>query len=332
MKTTDSTIVDPWLPILKNLDLSRFEREVVKRYEKAPLGRSFLPISDILRKHRHVDEAVELLVHGVKRHPDFTVARVVLARELFGKGLVVEAWRMLKEATEPLGENVLAQKLLLKSAIILRLEDEVRDLVNFLSKRMMVDEETSQLIDELKRSDFRQFSSKYIQTLRESGLPVLDDYRDLLKEAEPKPSKPSPSSQPLRMPTRDAASPYRDEKIDGFFVAPLAQIFSSFPEEAYGAGGTKGVELDSTTLAEIYENQGHYHKALEIYRRMLKGAPQNEYVKQKIMQISKQSKEQRGSDLAIDPSLVDDMEALQIIDTQINFYNDILTRIKPQGG
>jgi hypothetical protein len=332
VKTSDNTMVDPWLPILKNLDLSRFEREVVKRYEKAPLGRSFLPISDILRKHRHVDEAVELLMHGVKRHPDFTVARVVLARELFGKGLIVETWRMLKESTESLGENVLAQKLLLKTAIILRLEDEVRGLVTFLSKRMMVDEETNQLIDELKRSDFEQFVRKYIKSLQASGLPVLDDYKDLLKDAEPKPTRQASHAQPLRMPTREFSSPERDDKVDGFFVAPLSEIFSSFPEDAYGAGGTKGVELDSTTLAEIYENQGHYHKALEIYRRMLKGAPNNEYVKQKIMKLTKQSKEQRGSDLTIDPSMVDDMESLQIIDTQMHFYADILNRIKPQGG
>ena len=49
---------------------------------------------------------------------NFTIARVILARDLFAKGLVFEAKRVLEESPESLQENILAQKILFKIAII----------------------------------------------------------------------------------------------------------------------------------------------------------------------------------------------------------------------
>ncbi len=85
-----------WTPLLKNLPLSRTEREVVKRYNSDPDGRTFLPIADILRSHKLPNESLEILVRGVERHPNFTVARVVLARELLQKGLIQDSWNILE--------------------------------------------------------------------------------------------------------------------------------------------------------------------------------------------------------------------------------------------
>ena len=56
-------MTDPWIPLLASLPLTRTEREVVKRFEADPGGRTFLPVADILRSHRLVDESLELLSH-----------------------------------------------------------------------------------------------------------------------------------------------------------------------------------------------------------------------------------------------------------------------------
>ena len=92
----------PWTALLNKLTLSRTEREVVKRFEADPSGRTFLPIADILRSHRLQDESLELRTQGVDRHPTFSVARVVLARELLQKGLVEAAWRTLADQQDRL--------------------------------------------------------------------------------------------------------------------------------------------------------------------------------------------------------------------------------------
>lgn len=94
-------MIDPWVQILRNLKLSRAEQAVLKRYEQDPEGRAFLPLADILRSHKKIDESLELLTQGVERHPGFSVARVVLARELLNKGMVLEAWHTLEDSRLP---------------------------------------------------------------------------------------------------------------------------------------------------------------------------------------------------------------------------------------
>ena len=103
----------------RQLPLSRVEQEVLRRFQEDPSGRQFLPLGDLLRNHKLIDESLELLTQGVQDHPGFAVARVVLARELFQRGLVLDAWTTLDKAPSPLTDNVLAQKLKFKMSILL---------------------------------------------------------------------------------------------------------------------------------------------------------------------------------------------------------------------
>src|SRR4051812_43320752 len=112
-------MTEPWWSMLTSLPLSLTEREVAKRFEADPLGRTFLPVADILRSHRLVDESLELLAQGVARHPGFAVARVVLARELLQKGAIVDAWQILEDSPVALRDNLLAQKLRFRLALLL---------------------------------------------------------------------------------------------------------------------------------------------------------------------------------------------------------------------
>ena len=112
-------MADAWTPLLNSLPLSRAERETIKRFREDASGRGFLPVADILRAHRLIDESLELLTQGLQQHPNFTVARVILVRELLGKGLVSESWQVLEQSPEPLRDNVLAQKLRLKLTLLI---------------------------------------------------------------------------------------------------------------------------------------------------------------------------------------------------------------------
>lgn len=143
---------NPWQPILHKLPLTRTEREVVRRYEADPNGRTFLPVADILRSHRLLDEALELLTQGVEKHPTFTVARVVLARELLQKGLVSPAWKALEDSPVSLRENVLAQKLRFKIALLMGDHSTARSTYQHLSTQQMLDTETKKIGDFLEVS------------------------------------------------------------------------------------------------------------------------------------------------------------------------------------
>lgn len=343
-------MLDPWLPILNQLPLSRTEREVVRRYEQDTLGRSFLPVADILRAHRLVDEGLELLTQGVERHPGFTVARVVLARELLQKGLVENAWRVVEDSPVPLRDNLLAQKLRLKMALLLGHEKEARATFRHLSLNQMLDPEGKRLGDLMDVSGFQHARDTLIQEMTARGTTLV------LPELKPSTQPTSTPAGEVNLAEAGESEAFRpatwyartakpdgfpglsdeqlgrveeDASVSGFHVVPLGEIFRPNESTAPVQSSTSGdaIELDSTTLADIYERQGHYGKALAVYRRLLRLTPGSDLFRRKVAELTRLDKEQKDVDLTVDPAVVDKMETVEIIDRQIKFYNDLLSRL-----
>jgi len=339
----------PWIPLLLNLPLSRTEREVVRRFEADPLGRTFLPIADILRSHRLLDESLELLSQGVERHPTFAVARVVLARELLQKGMVEPAWRTLESSPVPLRENILAQKLRLRLAVLLGMEAQAKATAQHMLLHQMVDADAKRIIDVMDVTGFADARSKLMQEAEAKGTTLVLPTAETSQSASSSPSSsqasagstmqepsraPSPEAREaeIRLAAVEARLAEADEpSLAGFHVVPLDEIFrpssGTEPGDSARARGAEGVELDSTTLADIYARQGHYSKALVVYRRLLRMAPHNELLRRKVAELVKLEREQKDVDLTVDPSVVDRMESVEIIDRQIRFYNDLLSRL-----
>jgi tetratricopeptide (TPR) repeat protein len=93
------------------------------------------------------------------------------------------------------------------------------------------------------------------------------------------------------------------------------------------AGKHAGIELDSSTLADIYARQGHYAKALAVYRRLLRMAPQNELLRRKVAEVQKLERRQRDVDVDVDSSVADRVETLEVIEAQIRFYQEMLVAV-----
>ena len=112
-------------------------------------------------------------------------------------------------------------------------------------------------------------------------------------------------------------------------MVPLNEIFrpgeSAAPPRAQG--GAAGVELDSTTMAEIYAKQGHYGKSVAMFRRLLRLSPGNDMLRKRLAELTKLEREQRDADLSVDTSAVEKLETVEIIDRQMRFYSDLLTRL-----
>ena len=324
---------DPWLPVLQDLPLTRTEKEVVKRYEADPEGRSFLPVADILRSHKLLEESLELLNQGVVRHPTFTVARVVLSRELFQKGMIQESWATLEDSPVPLRENVLAQKLKFKIAAILGKEEVAKKTKDFLKTHQMLDQETKQLsdlfevsgLDKVKDELLGKFKSRGVQVDLNSPNWDEDDY-----QLSPEPNHREPKPEGTFVPLRDVDLATDGENVSGFHVVSLGEIFKpkDAGENVPSGIDSGGIELDSTTLAEIYEKQGHFAKALNIYRRLIRISPQNAFLQKKVAELTKLDREQKDVDLTLDPGLVDRMETVEIIDRQMRYLTQMLNRLE----
>jgi len=329
-------MISSWLAILYNLQLSRTEKEVVKRFELDPEGRAFLPVADILRSHRLHDECLELLTSGIARHPTFTVARVVLARELLQKGYVSQASRTLDETPLSLKDNILAQKLQFRISILAQQEYLARSLFNSLKMQQMLDPDIRSLGDLMEVSGFEKARANILREYSDRGIEL--SLPEMTGGSEPVQGTSSsvahqdlPDVYNLPKVTKSEYfidDPAKTTDLEGFHVISLGEIFRPSDDASIiRSKGTDGIELDSTTLAEIYEKQGHYSKALNIYRRLLRMAPGNDLLKRKVSEMARLDKEQKDVDLTVDPALVDKMETIEIIDRQIKFFNDVLGRL-----
>lgn len=315
-------MIDTWLPLLEKLSLSRTEREVLKRFRSDPEGRSFLPIADILRAHGKIDESLELLVQGVNRHPRFTVARVVLARDLFRKGLIAESWQCLEDSPISIDENILAQKLKFKMTILMRDESGVLRMQRQMTNHKMVDPETQKYIDLITVSGIARCREELVRelvhqgisadNLSQAGMPqrLMDESEVLTEEHVAKP----------RLSWNDPAA--------GFHVVPLAEVFRprDLTDNRYDAS-SGSVELDSTTLADIYAGQGHYGKALGVYRRLLRLNPNNDFLRKKVAELTRLDRIQNEGSTELDAGMVDQMEQLEIIDSQIQYLHSLMEKL-----
>ena len=171
---TESSM-QPVLGLLSSINLSKTEEAVIRRFQEDPQGRSFLPVADILRNHNYHQESVEMLMSGIHRHPNFSVARVILARELFKRGLVEESERVLEESPESLHENILAQKLRYKIAVICQKRALFQDLDGFFVHRGLHDKETLELSQLANEKDFATVKDIFLKKLRENGVFIITE-------------------------------------------------------------------------------------------------------------------------------------------------------------
>ncbi|MCX6118394.1 MAG: hypothetical protein NT027_12685 [Proteobacteria bacterium] len=323
-----------WVNLLGHLPLSRTEQEIVARFASDTDGRGFLPVADIFRAHKLNEESVEILLEGVQSHPNFAVARVVLARELYNRGLLLDAWRLLNDSPVPLYDNVLAQKLLFKTAVAFGDESVATQTYEVLKQNQGLDGEIIKLFDLIVLQGMSSAREIWRNELSSKGIKVghLPIELDQAPLVEPKKVKArsnaatSATTFNLELELDSATKAH----IQQFHVVPLDEVFSG--ENVGHSNLERGqslntIELDSTTLADIYVKQGYYSKALGIYRRLLKLAPHNDLVRMKVSEVAKLEREQRNLDVEEDPVLFDKLEVVEIIDRQIRYFNHLLLKL-----
>lgn len=321
--------------MVSQLPLSRVEQEVLRRFQEDPSGRQFLPLSDVLRTHKLVDESLELLTQGVQNHPGFAIARVVLARELFQRGLVLEAWEALENSQLPLSDNILAQKLRFKIAVLLGDESTARSAMQLLRIQQGVDPEARRLFDQLEIDGIQSVRDSFRADLQKKGVDLHLPGTALGQQSE-KPQAQKSQQSPegvIRAKGQRFILEYELDSatrklIENFHVVPLSEVFVPDSAANSAGGGGQQVELDSTTLAEIYAKQGVYSKALSIYRRLLRMSPHNDLIRLKVSEMARLEREQRSDDLAADPVVFERMEVNDLIDRQMRFMQGLLNKLE----
>jgi tetratricopeptide (TPR) repeat protein len=70
----------------------------------------FLSLAEELRKKDRMDEAIAVLIDGIKRHPDFIAARLTLGRWYLFSDMLSEAQKEYSEVIKQSPDNIFARK------------------------------------------------------------------------------------------------------------------------------------------------------------------------------------------------------------------------------
>jgi tetratricopeptide (TPR) repeat protein len=244
--------------------------ELSAKLQKEPGSRLFVPLAEEYVKAGMLEEAVQVLTDGLKKHPDFLVARVTLGKIYFQQGKFAEARQELEAVVTVSPDNLVALR---KLAVLYRqdkLLDKARHCCELLLAANPKDAEIQQLLQELNPSQPKEGQVEMSVTaptldvsrgsVAEQAMELTNDLpkptADLSQTAESVPSQPAPPSEPV--------------------ASATSQKTTSKPD----AGEDAPEELVSPTLAQLYLRQGHYDQAVRVYDELLRREPNNDSYKQ----------------------------------------------------
>ena len=132
-------------------------------------------------------------------------------------------------------------------------------MLDHLVSSSALDEECEALGQDYYIDGFAKARSKYIQELANRGIVV--NYAD--------------------MPESDVASNKHEPKdTSDYSVLPVNDIFTPASNDSQSS-----IVMETETLAQVYEDQGQYSSALQVYSRLAKKYPNNSFYQHKIVEI-----------------------------------------------
>ena len=313
-----------WVFLVRSLKLVPKEEEALERFELGSNPASYLPVVDILQSRGNDDEAYELLAWGTSRYPDYVPGRVFLARQMYKRGLIASAWKVLGEgANEALRGNLMAQNLLFRTSMLLGYESVSRGVLAQMRHARILDIE-SEAIGEILESRGWHAAREELQSRFENLGVALEILEDQLVEA-------NAADQGEKFPGRglpqggESAAP-SSHPWDRVQVVALGDVFRG-RHLADGSLFVSSPSFDTPTLAEIYESQGHFGKALGVYRRLLQLAPSNEFYAAAVRRLVEKEHDQSRADLKLDPRLAAKMDEIERITEKVSFLQGLLHRL-----
>lgn len=129
-----------------------------------------------------------------------------------------------------------------------------------------------------------------------------------LPPAVPAPPTPAPLPPPAPPPPAYVAAPP---------AAPAVAPPAAVPESP---------EIVSSTLAELYFSQGHIDKAVDVYRRLLRGGPENEKARTRLIELEALDRKAREEAAAAGPSREERRAAIERTITRLETMLTVLRK------
>lgn len=270
----------------------------IKKYEdllsKDPRSYCFAPLSELYRKLGLLDDAVAVANRGIEAHPEYIGGFMALGRALFEQGNRDQAKTALEKVVLATPENLLAQRLLSQlyheEGNLPAAERALHLLVTFNPE----DRESALALEVLRRSippagEIVPLPATALFKTEESTVTEQ-------AEADFRPD----TEQPAICPESDGSNADADYELVVEDPAVADEQAVATREHHDAEAGI--VPLATVTLAELYEGQGFFEKALEVYSDLLQKDPDNRLLQERVSQLTvrRQTESDRGSDAAYD--------------------------------
>src|SRR2546428_5190460 len=276
------------------------------RIARDPLSRAFLQLAEEYRKEGRYQEAIDVCLDGLQRHPAYHTARISLGRTYMEGGDLENARRTFVEVLELQPENHLAAKLL--AEIQKKMGDPAGAAATYRSilRYYPTDREVATLLDETLRQGSESMPPTRSATI---GTPTSPTSRPAFPapavsaSSHRAPASPVPQASRVPAPERghgeravDPSPDFRPEDFGGAATAPARDAWSphapgappSWPGPSSDAVGGASDEdaLQTNTLAELYLRQGLVDRAIEVYRGMLRVDPGNQKAARRLHELA----------------------------------------------
>ncbi|HXC61302.1 MAG TPA: tetratricopeptide repeat protein [Nitrospiria bacterium] len=293
---------------MKNEDKQRgfLSPEILKLSERLaedPTSKLFMPLGEEYFKAGMLEEAVMVLMDGLKAHPGFTSAHVTLGKVYLEKGQFKEAKEQFETAIQSSPDNLLAHRKLVK---IYSEEGAIQKAIQSCRVILSSDPKDEEIKKALAELGARQRDIATAQNLqpelvrtqhadltRDTSSPVLEEKPEQAEEHNSIPTKEKGMEYAIELEEEKQeviASPTSEEREKGR-VIELEDDEGSF-EEIMNLMGQRGKiepaakateeELATESLAELYMKQGFYNKGAEIYQALVSKDPKNETLLKKL--------------------------------------------------
>jgi tetratricopeptide (TPR) repeat protein len=239
--------------------------ELSEKLRKDPASRLFVPLAEEYIKAGLLEEAVQVLTEGLKRYPDFLIARVTLGRIYFQEGKFAEAREELEEVVKVNPDNLMALR---KLAAIYRqqgLLEKANSCCTTLLAANPKDAEMQQLLEEVKAAQAKEEQAE--SDISVSRVSATEQVFENSGGSPMVATAPASEAVPASSLPPGVQTATQQE--------PVASQPSQKATETSDAGDEAQEELVSPTLAQLYLEQGHYARAVRVYDELLRREPNN---------------------------------------------------------
>ena len=252
----------------------------IRRYEdilaKDPGSFCFAPLSDLYRRMGRLDEALDTALRGCEMHPDYIGGYMALGRACFEKGLYEESRQALEKVVRAMPDNALA-----------------RQLLDQIPETLAEDAGTEAWVFETADGEVAAppvSSPSYGDSVASEEFQV-EWAEGLSSEYSAEPGIGADDEDIIEL-TDEVVEEEEVLWQQQYEEAEEPEVPASEPAELQAS------PLSTGTIADLYLSQGFPDKALDIYRELLKGDPDNIELRQQVETIQRMLAGEQQSDAA----------------------------------